>query len=374
MRLGLRVPVAAVALLALAGCATVERQPTAERVWPGPPDLARIRFVRIVQDQGDLTRRGFGALTDALVGEGPAWPLSQPMGIAPSPDGKRLYVTNYSDPGLFLVDFESGRMSPFGSGRELQSALGVAVDGQGLVYVADPLARCIHVFDASGRPTRTIVHPSLERPTGIAVDPERGRLYVADSASRNSLNHRILIFDLHGTSVGAFGERGSGEGQFLFPTYVAVDGDGRVYVTDSLNGRVQVFDPDGRHLRTLGQRGDAVGMFDKPKGVALDTFGNVYVVDSAWSNVQIFNRRGNVLLFFGGRGHEPGLLFNPTGIAIDRNNRIYVADAFNARIAIYQLVNTTAADGDATHRQDAGASRRSGPGQAPAALRQPEGR
>ena len=51
-----------------------------------------------------------------------------------------------------------------------------------------------------------------------------------------------------------------------------------------------------------------------------------------------------VLLFFGGRGRVPGLLFNPAGLTIDADNRIYVADAFNARVALYELINTKAED------------------------------
>jgi DNA-binding beta-propeller fold protein YncE len=210
--------------------------------------------------------------------------------------------------------------------------------------VVDSTPKLIRVFDASGKFLRNITHESLERPTGIAVDSVRRRIYVADSAFRKSDNHMIRIFDMDGNYLKAFGGAGYEEGKFFFPTYLAVDSQGNLYVTDTMNARVQAFDPDGRHLRTIGQRGDAFGMFDKPKGVAVDTYGNVYVVDSAWSNVQIFNQRREVLLFFGGRGRFPGLLFNPTGIAIDKENRIYVADAFNRRIGVYQLINTKADD------------------------------
>jgi DNA-binding beta-propeller fold protein YncE len=45
-----------------------------------------------------------------------------------------------------------------------------------------------------------------------------------------------------------WGTRGSGPGQFQLPHNVAVDAQGRVYVTDRDNRRVEVFDPDGRFL------------------------------------------------------------------------------------------------------------------------------
>jgi DNA-binding beta-propeller fold protein YncE len=150
------------------------------------------------------------------------------------------------------------------------------------------------------------------------------------------------VFDLSGNLVRTVGSgRGDCDGCLLFPTFVAVDSGGNVYVSNTLNARIDVFDPDGKYLKRIGERGNSYGMFDKPKGVALDTFDNVYVVDSGWSNVQIFNQKGEVLLFFGGRGSNPGLLANPTGIAIDKRNRIYVADFLNYRVAVYQLVNAT---------------------------------
>lgn len=357
-RLRRRRSLLAAAVLVLGGCASVDRPPRVERVWPEPPDLARIKFVEAFGTEHDFARAGVGRLTEMLAGtRAVSSSLAQPMGVATAPDGQRVYVSDYSLPGIFVLDLASGRMAPFGEARELRSPLGVAVDRQGLVYVVDSLPRRILVFAPAGKLVRTVVHPSLERPTGIAVDSQRRRIYVADSSGRSSANHGVRIFDLDGTYVGTFGERGTGPGQFQFPTYLALDPRGHVYVTDTLNARIQVFDPDGRYLRTLGGRGDAVGMFDKPKGVALDTFGNVYVVDSAWSNVQIFNQRGDVLLFFAARGRTPGLLFNPTGIAVDAKNRIYVADAFNGRVAVYQLINTTAEDSDPTRAPGAAGNR-----------------
>jgi DNA-binding beta-propeller fold protein YncE len=271
--------------------------------------------------------------------------LQQPMGLAPSRDGKRLYVTDYAKPGVYVFDFDARRMWLLGGeGHGFQSPLGIAVDDKDNVYVVDSEPRLIRVFEPSGKFLRNITHESLERPTGIAIDPGRRRIYVADSASRKSNNHVIRIFGMDGTYIKAFGGTGTEEGKFAFPTYLAVDASGNLYVTDTMNARVQAFDPDGGHLKTFGERGDAFGMFDKPKGVALDSFGNVYVVDSAWSNVQIFNQRGDVLLFSGRRGEGPAFLSNQAGMAIGRNNRIYVCNSLHFRVEVYHLVNTSAED------------------------------
>jgi DNA-binding beta-propeller fold protein YncE len=221
---------------------------------------------------------------------------------------------------------------------------GVALDGQENVYVTDQTAMVVRVFTRDGEPLRTFGRKVLKRPTGIAVDRERGRGYVSDSAWMEGERNYVRIFDLEGGFIGNVGEGKDGAEYRYFPTYLAVDEEGRLYVTDTLNGRVLVYDAEGNFVRQLGQPGTAWGNFDKPKGVYLDTFGNIYVVDSGWSNVQIFNKKGQVLLFFGGRSRYPGLMENPTGIAIDRNNTIYVADTYNFRVNVYQLVNTTAED------------------------------
>ena len=76
----------------------------------------------------------------------------------------------------------------------------------------------------------------LERVTGMAVDPERQRIYLVD-APRSTL----LVYSLDGKKQAEWGRRGSAVGEFNFPLDVALDPDGNVYVLDALNFRVQVF-------------------------------------------------------------------------------------------------------------------------------------
>jgi tripartite motif-containing protein 71 len=67
--------------------------------------------------------------------------------------------------------------------------------------------------------------------------------------------------------------------------YLAVDGDGHVYVTDPEGYRVIGFDAGGTFLVTFGEFGVGEGEFNLPTGIDVDESGSVYVVDSANNRV-----------------------------------------------------------------------------------------
>ncbi len=336
-------------LAILTGCATAPPKVEEIRpVWPPPPLTARIEFVRSIVSEENLGRDTTFSerLLNFLGGEKPQPNrIVEPMGVAVSDDGQRMYVSDFAQLAVFVFDFPEKKFIKIGQDEKLAHPIGLALDAGERLYVVEQEKKGISVFDRKGKRMRFITHPSLERPAGIAIDRERGKIYVADTGHTKSQEHTVKILNMAGELLGKIGgEKGEEPGHFLFPTYVAVDAMGNVYVTDTLNSRVQMFDSHGKYVKSFGQRGNAWGMFDKPKGVALDRFGNVYVVDSGWSNVQIFNQKGQILLFFGGRGPLPGMLKNPTAIAIDRKNYIYVADYLNHRVEVYQLVNTKPED------------------------------
>jgi len=332
----------------LASCVTAPPPAMKRLVWPAPPLTTRIEFIRSIVSDEDLGRdTTFNQrLANFLGGEKPTPNrIAEPMGLAVSDDGNRVYVSDYAQHAVFVFDFAQKTFLKIGKEKPLAQPVGLALDADENLYVVEQAKKGIRVINRKGEPIRFITDPSVEKPSGVAIDRERGKIYLADTAHTKSGTHNVKVFDLEGKLVGTVGRgKGSGPGEFLFPTYVTVDAHGNLYVTDTLNSRVQLFDSGGNYVRSFGERGNSWGMFDKPKGVATDSFGNVYIVDSGWSNVQIFNPKGQILLFFGGRGPIPGMLKNPTAIAIDKQNRIYVGDYLNHRVEMYQLVNTTATD------------------------------
>lgn len=341
--LGLGVALVVVALAAGCGTAPAKTE-EARMVWPPPPLPARIRFVRNITSERDLSSDTTysQSLVAFLTGEKmPSGRIAEPTGIAISEDSQRVYVADMMQQAVFRFDFGTRKFTRFGN---FGVPSGIALDAQENLYVVETARKGIVVFGRDGKQVHEFADPALERPNGIAIDKARGRMYVVDTGA-NGKPQDVKIYDLRGKRLGTIGGASGGDfGSFSFPSFVAVDDAGNVYVTDTLNARVQKFDPDGKFLTSFGQLGSNWGEFDKPKGVAVDSFGNVYVADSGWSNVQIFNPKGQVLLFFGGRGPVPGMMKNPLALAIDKNNRIYVGDYLNHRIGVYELVNTTAAD------------------------------
>ena len=267
-----------------------------EVVWPLPPETPRIRFVTAFAGTPNLDQSKSGAFRRWLVGERDPV-LRQPMGMALSDDGSRLYIADYLLNQVIVADFHEKRMRTLAPEEPLGHAFGVALDNSENIYVTDASNHEVRVFSRAGKPLRAFGTHDLERPAGIAIDRTRGLVYVVDGGKQGSQKHRVLVYQLEGRFVRELGPTkgtpglGSDDGQFHFPTYVAVDREGSVYVADTLNFRIQVFDAEGRFKTHLGEGGDGPGTFSRLKGLALDGFGNLYAVDAGHGVVQIFNSR-----------------------------------------------------------------------------------
>jgi len=89
--------------------------------------------------------------------------------------------------------------------------------------------------------------------------------------------------------VAVWGSWGTGEGQFHWPSGIATDADGNVYVVDTYNNRIQKFDSSGTFISTWGSSGSGEGEFYHPCGIATDASDNVYVVDTYSYRIQKFD-------------------------------------------------------------------------------------
>jgi len=335
----------ACALAALAaGCASTPQRKR-EVVWPDLPEKPRIRFVQSFQSEQDFESGGWASFSRSLFGTTPRVRITHPMGLGLSPDGKKLYIADLRGSQVLVADFEKRSLKAFADDIPWQHPAGVAVDAKGTVYVSDARARRIYAIDPEGRMLRAF-GPEIERPTGLAYDDEKKILYVADTGRQDNQSHRVFAFTPEGKILREIGSgRGDGDGQFNFPSYLALDSKGNLYVNDSMNFRIQVFDPEGAFVRVVGQQGAGPGSFSRSKGLAFDAFDNLYVADGEHAVVQIFNPRFEPLLYFGGNVAKVEFMDIPSAVAIDRKtNRIYVANELTPRVNVYDLVNTSAED------------------------------
>lgn len=331
----------ALALAYSSGCASgnVAARPwllaTPGPVWPDPPEVERIAYCGSIRGAGDLgvRRSAAGRFLDVLSGENThERTFVNPVSVAVTTNGD-MYIADIGLPAVLHYDAKRRNLDVWKKAGDSKFIFPVSVAASGSgVFVGDTGLGRVFAMDRRGRVIFSITN-RIERPAAVAVSDEL--LLVADSQ-----RHSILGFTMAGEFAWEFGQRGTADGQFNFPTHVACGPEGKLYVSDSMNFRVQVFDREHRFLSACGSVGDSSGQLSRPKGVAADRDGNVFIVDAQFDNVQIFDAAGRFLLHWGGNGSGPGEFWMPSGIIIAPDGFIYIADTYNRRIQVFKRSDT----------------------------------
>lgn len=339
------------ALLVLAAflasaCAGAQHPSGAPIVWPAPPEKPRIKYVRSFQGVEDFNTGIWNRLRRALTGADHGSDLKSPNSLTLSRDGQKLYAVCGAGSRITVFDFAAGEASTLRMPQEYQprSPFALAIDAAGNLFITDQAEHAVWVFSPRGDFVRRFGKEKLTRPAGIAIDDRRQLVYVVDAGDRSGSGHAVQVFAPDGRYLRQIGTRGTGPGEFLYPTYAVIGPDEHLYVSDTVNSRLQVFDPEGVLVTTIGSLGEGAGQFGKTKGLAFDSFGNLHVVDAQLSRVQILNSRRQALMAYGGLAPRIEFMQLPSGIAIDAKNNIYVADYAASRVNQYVLFNTTEAD------------------------------
>jgi DNA-binding beta-propeller fold protein YncE len=165
-------------------------------------------------------------------------------------------------------------------------------------------------------------------PSAIALNSQN-EIYVSDEAL-----HRISIFNTSGEYINKWGTQGNSDGQLDHPSGIAFDSEDNIYVSDSLNHRIQKFTKDGKFLAKWGNQGSGSGQLNMPWGITIDHMGNVYVADWRNDRIQKFSPDGECLAYFGTSGHGDKQLNRPAGVAVDSLGNICVADWGNERVQV----------------------------------------
>jgi sugar lactone lactonase YvrE len=251
-----------------------------------------------------------------------------------------------------------------GAAARFYSPFGVAVDAAGTVYVADSFNSTVRKISTGGVVTTlagtarsrgsadgTGAAARFDQPFGIAVDGN-GTVYVSD-ATANAIR-KISPAGVVSTLAGLAGNAGSTDGtgtaaRFTVPYAIAVDAAGTVYVVDHGNHTIRRVTAAGVVTTLAGTAGSAgstdgnggAARFRYPSGIAVDRAGNVFVADTDNHVIRQISPSGEVTTIGGavGPGSSDGTgtaarFYNPKGVAADSAGRIYVADRSNHTIRV----------------------------------------
>jgi len=266
------------------------------------------------------------------------------------------------------ADGYSGDGGPATSAR-LGQPVGVAVDGLDNVFVADAFRHVVRRIDGRTGIITTVAGNGvggyggdngaatlarLQQPEGVAVDGQ-GNLFIADAQ-----NYRIRRVDATTgviTTVAGIGTPGppNDGGQatsagLIRPVGVALDAAGNLFIADQFGQRVRRVAAVNRTISTVagdgtyGYAGDdgaaASAMLAGPTGVAVDEAGNLYISDR--ENHRVRRVAGGIITTYAGTGvaafagdggpASTAALALPYGVAVDLQGHVYVSDSDNDRI------------------------------------------
>lgn len=332
-----------------------------------------------------------GTGTAAFSGDnGPATSatLSSPYGIAIDKDGNIL-IADQNNFRIRKLSVSTGTISTVaGNDTYIYAPTGVAVDITGNFYIAAYQSNSIRKVDTVTGNITTVAgngwdsfsgenvaatSAKLKEPGGTAVD-SAGNIYFADSG-----NNRIrkvaagtgIITTVAGNGFPDFsGDNGPATLATLqYPSDVAVDSVGNLYIADSFNNRIRKVSAGSGIITT-------VAIISSPSGVVVDSAGDILVAESTSHRIRKVTVSTGIITtvagdgtagFSGDDGYATTAKLNgPNGIVIDGSGNLYISDNGNNRIRKVAgdtgVITTVAGNGSAVFSGDSGLATAAGLG------------
>lgn len=241
----------------------------------------------------------------------------------------RIFVADSGNHRIAVLDHKGRFVSEIGgneSEKPLHYPYGLGFIGRDRLLVADVQAGALLEYSLKGKFIKIWYSGSDFEPAGIFVTPDL-TVYVSDLAGK-----QILVFDEQGKLLKSIKPQNVELGA---PQGIWVNKDGTLWVADSGNYNVKLLTKNG-NLSSLfdGGPGRPLSM---AKGLAVDKQGRIYVSDTLSNAVRIFDTEGsNVGAIGPEEGADTRLQF-PVGLYVDDKDRIYIADQGNNRIQVWKF-------------------------------------
>jgi trimeric autotransporter adhesin len=280
--------------------------------------------------------------------------------------GQQYIINTYAGNGTSGFSGDGGAPTS----AELFGPLGLAFDPSGNMYIADSVnARVREIsngtintvagdgtigFIEETVTTKTAATSAeMAAPTGVATDSV-GDIIIADAP-----NHVVwevvegstatglsvpagTMITIAGNNTGGYAGDGglSGLAELDFPTGVAVDKAGNIYIADSQNNVIREITSSNGIINTIVGGNATAQQLHDPESVVVDSEGNLYISEedglriSKFSNGNLTVLAGNGLIGYSG-DNGPAIdasLNEPTGIALDSKGYLYICDTDNSVI------------------------------------------
>ncbi|CAF0838106.1 unnamed protein product [Adineta steineri] len=176
---------------------------------------------------------------------------------------------------------------------------------------------------------------------GLAMDTH-GFLYVSDLVKNEVRRWKMGEYN-EGTVVAGGNGQGNQLNQLNRPTFIFVDEEQSVYVSDVGNHRVMKWRKDAKEGTIVAGgngKGGNLNQLSSPEGVIVDDLGQIYVADFKNNRVMCWcegKEEGEIAVGGNGGGNQSNQFYGPIGLSFDDDGNLYVSDRWNHRIEKFEI-------------------------------------